>query len=282
LAHSRARALAACLTVALFCGCEAILGIKVLPEPQGDAGATSGPEASPEPSLEASPEAGDTGGCADITGLVGYYSMDANSIAGTRLADGSRNHSDATLVGFSAPLTAAGKFGEALSYPAAGAAYVRISQLGLDQTPGNANSVSLWFYRSAGNINDVLVSLPDSPRYDLWLTDTAGPHLCINTGHGECFGTMNSNMHDRWVHVVAVFNNGDTTRGHLYIDGNDSNATCQPGFPDCVYSATAMTPAYFGGPTEFFFRGLLDEVRIYKRALAASEVTLLYRGQACP
>jgi hypothetical protein len=280
LVQSRAQALGACLTVALFCGCEAVLGIKGLPEPQ-DASTTSGPEASPEPSPEASPESGDTS-CTDIAGLVGYYTMDANSISGTRLADGSRNHNDATLVGFSAPLTATGKFGEALSYPAAGAAYVRISQLGLDQTPGNANSVSLWFYRSAGNINDVLVSLPDSPRYDLWLTDTAGPHLCINTGHGECFGILNSNMHDRWVHVVAVFNNGDTTQGHLYVDGNDANATCQPGLPACVYGATAMAPVNFGGPTEFFFRGLLDEVRIYKRALTASEVSLLYRGQVCP
>jgi hypothetical protein len=38
----------------------------------------------------------------------------------------------------------------------------------------------------------------------------------------------------------------------------------------------------FGGQTNFNFHGMLDDVRIYNRALTASEVSALYQGTACP
>ena len=157
--------------------------------------------------------------------------------------------------------------------------------IALNQTGGGANSVSLWFYRN-GTINDVLINLPESPRYDLWLTGGTGDFLCINTGHSnDCFGVQDNSLLGRWVHVVAIFSNGPTTKGSLYIDGQDRNPACLAGtngFGGCNFSATAAPPVSLGGQTSYYFHGLLDEVRIYNRALTAAEVSDLYNATACP
>ncbi len=218
------------------------------------------------------------------SGLIGHWTMDLASISGTRLSDTSGNQNDGTLVGFPASPTAPGRFGEALVYPASGMAYVHVPVLGLEPAPGRMNTVSLWFYRSGNNVDDILALLPNLPRYDLWLTGDAGNYLCINTGRGECVGIEDDNLRDRWVHVVAIFANGPTSQGALYVDGEDRNATCiaDAGFSSCGVTGNVGAPIDLGGETDFFFRGMLDEVRIYDRALDAGEVTALYKGTVCP
>ena len=54
------------------------------------------------------------------------------------------------------------------------------------------------------------------------------------------------------------------------------------GFASCGASPTVAAPVIFGGQTNFNFHGMLDDVRIYNRALTASEVSALYQGTACP
>jgi hypothetical protein len=146
------------------------------------------------------------------------------------------------------------------------------------------NSISMWFYRDATNLDDVLAYLPNSPRYDLWLTHKTQTSLCINTGRSDCFGIQDNGLTGRWVHVVAVFANGPSTAGRLYVDGVDRNAACvsDPAFGPCSYTATASQPVSFGGQTDFFFHGLLDDIRIYSRALTPTEVAQLYAGTVCP
>jgi hypothetical protein len=221
-----------------------------------------------------------------LSGLLAYYTMDADSIAGTTLIDGSGNANDGTLVGFGSSVTAPGKFGQALAYPSTADAYVNIPVLPLDTTSGDANSISLWFYRDGPGVNDVLALLPNSPRYDLWLTGSpddasTDTYLCIDTEHNDCFGVGSTNLLGRWVHVVAVFVNGQVTMSALFVDGQPAGATCltSAGFDACNWTATAAAPAQLGGKDSFFFHGMLDDVRVYDRALTASEVATLY---ACP
>ena len=195
--------------------------------------------------------------------------------------------SDGTLVGFPTPATVpGGRFGDSLAYPSSGA-YVNIPTLALDTSSGGVNSISLWYYRAQNvSIDDVLVLMPNSPRYALWLTQPTGQtglFLCINTASSDCFGVQDSTLHDRWVHVVAMFWNGPTVQSSLYIDGQDRNPSCQSsGFSACTMKRTVASPVVFGGESSFYFQGWLDEVRVYNRALKASEVTSLYEGTACP
>jgi hypothetical protein len=128
---------------------------------------------------------------------------------------------------------------------------------------------SPWSYRTGpvGNVNDVLVSLP-------------------NVGQSDCFGIASTNLLDRWVHVVAVFANGATTGGSLYVDGQPQTAGCVTtnGFSSCSgLSATAAAPLDFGmGNNGFFYYGSLCDARIYNRALTATEARALHDGTACP
>jgi hypothetical protein len=83
---------------------------------------------------------------------------------------------------------------------------------------------------------------------------------------------------------VAIFANGSTSGSALYIDGQNRDAACvaDAGFSACDVTGAAAAPVYFGGESDFFFHGMLDEVRIYGRALDPAEVMALYDGTACP
>jgi hypothetical protein len=230
----------------------------------------------------------DGGSCVPVArGLLGHWTMDNATIHATQLTDTSGNGNNGTLVGFPTPATVPGKFGQALAYPSSSTAYVTIPTLGLNQSSGAINSVSLWYYRAASpNINDVLLLLPDSPRYDVWVGQEATSYfLCVNTGSGDCYGVQNSALHDRWVHVVAMFWNGPTVQSSLYIDGQNASPACLSGSGfsgSCGVQRNVAVPVLLGGQHDFMFHGLLDEVRIYDRALTAAEITALYKNTACP
>jgi hypothetical protein len=235
----------------------------------------------------------DASPCMPITtGLLAHWTMDDASISGTRLMDTSGNGNNGTLVGFPTPATVPGKFGQALAYSRSGA-YVNVPTLALNQSAGAVNSVSLWYYRSnTTTINDVLMFMPANPQYAVWLVQwqpqTNGLFLCFNTGFADCFGAQDSTntsaLHDRWVHVVAMFSNGSTVQSGMYIDGKNTEPICQTaaGFQACNQQRTVAAPVILGGNSMYPFRGWLDEVRIYNRALTATEVTALYNGTACP
>jgi hypothetical protein len=236
-------------------------------------------------------DAQDSGSCVPITsGLLGHWTMDNTTLNGTQLTDTSGNGNNGTLVGFPTPATVSGKFGQALSYSRSGA-QVDIPTLALDRSAGAVNSVSLWYYRSnSTTINDVLMFMPANPQYAVWLVQwlpqTTGLFLCFNTAVNDCFGAQDSasTFHDSWVHVVAMFSNGPTVQSALYIDGQNAEPICQTavGFQVCNQQRTVAAPVVLGGNSMYPFRGWLDEVRIYNRALTAIEVTALYNGNACP
>ena len=79
----------------------------------------------------------------------------------------------------------------------------------------------------------------------------------------------------RWVHLVGTFD-GRTMR--IYVDGAERGAMNRPGrvkpnaFPLCLGSYEAGHKAHF--------TGLLDEVRLYGRALTADEVRQQHRSLA--
>jgi hypothetical protein len=265
----------------------------------------SAPDSAPDSARDGAPDTStgpadsgwdhDAATCTPITiGLVGHYPMGAGSIGGSTLTDVSGSGHNASLVGFTQaePQSAPAPFGQALVFPSADQAYVQ-ADLPLDTAPGGMNSVSFWFYRSGpvSNVNDVLVSLPNVPVYDLWLTYGIGSsgtnvYLCFNVGQDDCYGIASTTLLDRWVHVVAVFPNGATTGGALYVDGQQQTSACltNDGFSTCSgLTGTAASPLNFGmGNNGFFYYGVLYDTRVYNRALTASEVAALYDRTACP
>lgn len=216
-----------------------------------------------------------------VAGALGHWSFDTDTVDGTRVADVSGRGHDGVLAGTPPPVVTAGRVGEALDFSGTDVAFVDVPGLPVDASPTAATSVAMWFFTAEAAIDEVLVYLPPGPgpappRYDLWLTIAGNntPSLCINTGLGDCWGRTDPALVGRWVHVVAVFANGPTVGGTLFVDGAPVAMACQ--FGVCDQTRVAQLPVTLGGSDDTYaWHGLLDDVRIYDRALSAGEAAAL-------
>ncbi|MDB5215408.1 MAG: hypothetical protein JWO86_3335 [Myxococcaceae bacterium] len=274
--------------VAMVAGCTFITNLDGLagPVPPDDASLPldGGDSALAEAASDGA--ATDGAACTPVTnGLLGHWTMDTASVLGTRVADTSGKGNDGTIFG-AAPAIVPGRFGEALEFPASSASstHVEVPSLSLDTAASGVTSISLWFFRSGVGIDDVLIDIPGSPRFDLWLTGDSGHLLCFNTqSNSDCWGIDDPDLRDRWVHVVALFHNGPLTASEMFVDGKKRVLTCtsEPG-QACDAVRTVGLPLSLGGRNDFFFHGRLDDVRVYRRGLTAVEVAALHDGTACP
>lgn len=255
----------------------------------GDGGLDAGVVSDARPDAGAASDAASAADASDACvsidlGLIAHYTMAPSSILGATLGDVSGNGNSADLVDFGSPLTVdAGPRPPALDYTDSDGGYVNVPALPLDTAPGHMNTFAFWFYRSSESVDDVLVFAPASPRYDLWLT---GSDLCFNTGIYNCWGISNPAILGQWVHVAAVFSNGAISGSSLYVNGLPVTPTCIDigQGKECGADASVAVPVTFGGAgsTGYVFLGLLEDIRVYDRALTAAEVQAIYGGTACP
>ncbi|MDG1138810.1 MAG: LamG domain-containing protein, partial [Opitutales bacterium] len=209
-------------------------------------------------------------------GLIAAYSFSGDT------KDHSGNHLDGRAYG--AKLTE-DRFGvENQAYQFDGVDdYIQVSHhQSLNQLP---LSVSLWL-KSNGNQNESgIVSKYQAAAWNGWqLMEFDGklvpwylrshtPKNVIIGKYGESKSFETSFAQNTWNHVVCVFSKSG---GEIYLNNElaDSKVwTGQPGAP------TSQYPLYFGkysGAFNGFFKGCIDDVFIYNRALSQSEALGLY------
>jgi len=94
-------------------------------------------------------------------------------------------------------------------------------------------------------------------------------------GYEECDAAVDPSLvlDGAWHHTAATF---DGQYMRVYLDGHEVGSLLKPG----EISTLATAPAFIGssGGTAEFFRGGLDDLRIYSAALSAEQVALLYQG----
>jgi hypothetical protein len=90
-------------------------------------------------------------------------------------------------------------------------------------------------------------------------------------GPGFIIGSTNIND-DQWHHVVGVY---DGLRLSLYVDGKLDSFKQASG--SLMVSGSNLC---IGGSASTSFNGLIDDVRIYNRALSVEEIRTLYSGPA--
>jgi hypothetical protein len=76
---------------------------------------------------------------------------------------------------------------------------------------------------------------------------------------------------NNWYYVAGTY---DGAYARLYINGNFNNQAAGTGS-----ISTSALPLTIGGGSGINFNGLLDDVRIYNRALSAAEIQALYNAQ---
>ncbi len=211
-------------------------------------------------------------------GMVGYWSM--NDGAGTVAADFSGNGNRGVLV--NGPTWTNGRLGKALSFDGSDDRIDVRNNFNFSST--GTFSASVWARTSSKGVIFVTDSWIASGAQGGWVFYVDG-----TTGNLKFFGSTGTagsvigstavndgNLH----HFVMTYNNKTVT---FYIDGRQDAS----GTASAIGSGTMSTATYgtliganFNTSNSTFvnfFNGLIDEARVYNRALPAQEVKTLYQ-----
>ena len=164
-----------------------------------------------------------------------------------------------------------GKVGGALSFDGDGD-YVEVDAIA--PLAGDTLTAQAWiqFDEFAGLWNPVLTQSKPSMTNDgyyLYVVNGKPSFYVIdgfNYSHAISPETINA---DQWYHVT-VTNDGSTLK--LYVDGQLKDITSSTGFTGVNHNA------YIGYVSALYYNGLIDDVRIYDRALSADEIQQLYES----
>jgi alpha-L-fucosidase len=229
---------------------------------------TGGPTATPTPTPTATP----TGTPSITAGLAGYWKF--NETSGTTASDSSGNNNTGTVSG--ATWTTSGHNTGALSFDGVNDYVAVNSSSSLNLTKFTvAMWVNLTSLPAANSYYALAVKGADlSENYELLVGyPSAGSiHFPIKWTDGTRSGDSSSTQltAGAWKHVVVTY---DGTNAKVYINAVlDTTKT---------YGKTPQTNTgqlIIGNETSMtrYFKGKMDEVRIYNRALSQTEVTSLY------
>ena len=207
-------------------------------------------------------------------GLVGHWSFDSGDVSGTTVLDQSGNGNNGTTV--SDPKQIPGKLGQALSFNGS-------SSVVVNSFPINTLTLSAWIRTtqivgssgSAQIINRDTTGGNNSRDWQFRIQGSpAVPTIILfNTGGAIAGVVASTTVNDGKWHLVTATWDGATIR--MYVDGKASGSpasfsgTLNSGSPLLFAEASGIT----GGSN---FNGTIDDVRIYDRALSASDVEQLY------
>ncbi len=188
-----------------------------------------------------------------------------NEGTGTMVADASGNGNNGTISG--ATWTNSGKYGSALVFNGTNA-LVTVSNSTTLQLNA-AMTLEAWVNPTTvgSAFGDVIYKGNDN--YYLEATSPGGGE----PGGGGTFGSSDVILYgttalavNTWSYVAVTYDGG-TLR--LYVNGTEVASRMQPGA-----IVTSTNPLQIGGDNLYnqFFKGMIDEVRIYNRALSAAEI----------
>lgn len=209
-------------------------------------------------------------------GLVGYWTMDGKDInwATGRITDRSGNGNPGLLSGMSTSTSPVlGKIGQAISFNGSTQGVIVANSSPLTIETGDA-AWSAWIYPlNAGDSVDFEQVILDKEQGGggfggIYMFLKAN-HLCIYNGSASCGSLTIQN--GKWYHVVIIKSGTTATP---YVNGVADTPISWSGGGQPQNLGIGIDSATGGR----FFTGSIDEVRVYNRALSASEVTKLYNA----
>jgi len=215
------------------------------------------------------------------SGIAGYWGFDEGS--GTTTFDSSGNGNNGTLI--NGPVWIDGKYGKALDFDGVDD-YVEVED---SSSLHFSTSVTLmaWVYLVAdATYSDSRVLGKDAwnggTNLHLVIHDSLG-HVGFGLGVGggstSVFQTSTEAIpRESWTHIAATY---DGFLMRIYVNGSlDSTLSWGSGFDSNANPLTigSKNPPYLG----FFFKGKIDEVRIYNRVLSQQEIQTNMGGEPTP
>ena len=215
-------------------------------------------------------------------GLVGYWKFDEAS--GTTAADMAGGDNDGTLIG-DGLVWSAGKFGGALLFPGDPIdARVQYPTTGMSVTGG---TVAMWGLltdpqpETDGRYFYGHTTQPQfSNRIQIYLQELTTPSRLLDIGLGDAHALDVDIIElpmEQWLHVALTWDNGNYA---VYLDGEEISSGTYSGLA-ALHPTADIGNDGSSGPYEAF-GGLLDEVKLYDRALSAVEVLSAMAGEPFP
>ncbi|MFO0891139.1 MAG: Ig-like domain-containing protein [Isosphaeraceae bacterium] len=201
-----------------------------------------------------------------LLSLVAAYGFNEGS--GTTLTDLSGKGNHGTLA--NASWTSSGKYGRALSFNGTSSWVTINDSPSLDLTSGM--TVEAWVKPSttSGWRSIITKERPGGLSYALYGSDgNSRPGAYVNTGGSDRNATGPSKLSTTaWTHLAMTYD-GSTLR--LYVNATLKTSTAVTGS-----IATSANPLRIGGNSVWgeYFRGSIDEVRIYDVALSQSSIQI--------
>ena len=212
-------------------------------------------------------------------GLIGYWSFDKDTVKGNKVTD-IWGDQDAEMIGKLEIVP--GKFGEAVQLGGGAGARIQITDdIKKAKLPSEEMTVELWawdeqFIEWGGYI----VAVQDNGAFEKgWLLGTRWKAFSFalssedaDDGDGLLTYLNSANTYNvnEWYHVVGTY---DGKEMKIYVDGKlEGTSSVQSGainYPDRVFFSIG---AYKDDNEDFVHKGMLDEVRLYDRALSEKEV----------
>jgi hypothetical protein len=211
-------------------------------------------------------------------GLVGYWTLDIGDIdwKAKTILDRSGNGNIGTLVGMSASAhLRSGKTGQALRFSGTDTAITIPGSQSLNHRITNSYSFSVWL--NLTSFPSKWVPLFHKGVYQQLAINKnlivlrSGAELTQLLKHGSPIKTL-----AQWYHVASTF---DGSNQVLYVDGSPIISNSVTGRAGGISSLRVGGTSALGGRGDNTgFEMLLDEIRVYDRALTSEEVLTLYQA----
>jgi hypothetical protein len=145
---------------------------------------------------------------------------------------------------------------------------------------GNSATIAFWYQPDAVSFTRPTRIFEKDDRAYWWFTTVSGGQVALSfslrqtNSYGPPQTTLTvgdpSSMVDVWTHVL-LRKNGSAV--DFFLDGQLVDSALTP-----VTGVTTTAPLYFGKSyywNDFYYAGMIDDARIYNRALSDSEITQL-------
>lgn len=217
-------------------------------------------------------------------GIVGLWHLDevnTDSMTMTKTTpDSSGQGNTGTLMPFSSePSLVDGYFGKALSFN--GTNYVDCGNV-LNVT--NKLTVEAWVKDSGSSGGSVVGKFQAyDKRWHIYINSGFDGKIYWNMGGWTYATSPTSDIGTDWHHLAMVYDgteSGDSNRLKAYIDGTEIALTYSGPIPEALPTIFANVNIGRHDSPSHFFKGLIDEVRIWDQALTPQQIALSYSGSA--
>jgi hypothetical protein len=218
------------------------------------------------------------------SGLVGLWSFNGADMNGTTAYDRSGNGNDGTLV--NGPTPAEGRVGQGLSFIKANSQKITATSSSSLNITGPL-SISAWVklnsLPTASNFANIISKYDigaNAGGYDFRIFNNAGTYQIGLITYNGTTGGSNQDYNltpfiGQWVHLAAVY---DGANSIVYVNGAEATRVANSVNPiaNTKLLNIGNHGIYNGSELSRYLDGKMDEVRLYNRALSASEVSRLY------